>query len=203
MNGYRYRVGLLAAAIPLAITACSGSVKTKRVDGDWTGEFAGIPHYGRKHVQEVFETNAFFKDGKLVTRDCIKTLVQKDVMVPDMTAKFTTSYQPGLLENNEFGIDLNPDGTLKGVNSKSQPDRGATLTALGGALTQFAPILSGQAFQTTAADPSRDVEPDRRDPNAGKFECNGEPKLVGRYEAGTALPADRNPYTNPAARAER
>ncbi len=162
--------------ILLFTNACSGHLYSRALDSKALTsqkKIDGIISYPSKTLIEVYKKTSFInKKGELVANEsgsagkkCVPQLERKVVVRPDYNKPIQIFYEPGILENNEFGVTLK-DGVLTGVNTKSQPDRGQTLTNLGSAATSFGGIAGLGAPLV-----------------AGSLACNATPLLEGIYEA--------------------
>ena len=144
--------------VVLFVSACSGTVREEPVQQ--SGNFppsteSGIIFYPRAYYFEVSKTTVRIdKDGKVIgtetnadpTARCTPIETKKLVMKADLKHPRRIFYQAGLLENNQFSVELS-DGMLKSVNTSSQPDRGATIANLASAAGE----VRGAFFPAPAA----------------------------------------------------
>jgi hypothetical protein len=111
------------------------------------------------------------KDGKVTGGECKPVDVQKIVTVTDYEHPYRIWYEHGILETNQFGVQLS-NSVLTGINSQSTADQGKTLANLADAALSFAKV----AGAAVAPPPSPTA------PN-----CNGVPTFI-RFEKLPRLP---------------
>lgn len=135
---------LCVLALAPLLAACVGEVITTPIspaDLVTTGkQLHGIVGYRAIQVIEVSTLTQFSADQKTFTTDCGRTPTQKIVSVPDQQHPLLLTYNHGILEGYTFGVTLNADGVITGVNSTSVPDQGKTLANFASAATDFAKL---------------------------------------------------------------
>lgn len=162
---------LLAAL--LCLPACVGEIVTTPVSPDELvtvgNELHGVVGYRAMQAVEVSTFTQFSADGKTFTTDCVPAQSRKIVSIPDQSHPLLVSYRHGILEGYLFGVTMNADGVITGVNNTSNPDQGKTIANLADAALSTAKIAAGPA--ALAAHVGVPVKP-------GQILCNAMPTFT-------------------------
>ena len=139
-----------------------------RTDGHARPEgIRGVFGYYDKTVVETDElTQLADSSGKPIAGSCTPVRARKIVTVADQEHPIQIWYNYGLLEANQFSVQLN-SSVFTAINSQSAPDQGKTLSNLASAASTLSKIGAGGAPPGPAP--------------RGQPSCNAGPTLVG-YE---------------------
>jgi hypothetical protein len=115
----------MSLAIAFSLGGCNGEVRTRLLT------IRGVFGYYDKTVLEIDKlTSLTDSKGVPVAAACNPVYVQKVVTVTDQQHPIVIWYDHGLLEANQFSVQL-ASGVFKAINSQSTPDQGKTLANLG------------------------------------------------------------------------
>lgn len=167
---------LLLALLPvcLSVAACTGHVVSTPIAPESlsaTGStIDGIVVYRPMQVVQVDQLTQFSSDGKVFTTSCTIDFIRKIVSIPNQQHPLVLQYRAGLLETHQFGVNINSDGVLTGVDSQGTPDQGKTLSNLADAALSASKVAAAAAVVPTRP-PASVVQP----------RCNSTPSFL-RYD---------------------
>jgi hypothetical protein len=161
-------------AIVLVLVGCNGEVRTRLLTPEQLqtelsrpeGIKGAFGYYDRTVLEIDQLTQLTDANGKPVSGECNPINVQKVVTYTDQQHPIQIWYEHGLLEANQFSVQLN-SSVFTAINSQSTPDQGKTLANLASAATSFGKVAA-------AAPP---VGPPVVTPKA-KADCNAGPSFV-------------------------
>jgi len=164
--------GMIFLVSPLL--ACNGEVRSRLLTpAQMQAELSrpegirGAFGYYDKTVVETDElTQLADSSGKPIAGSCTPVRARKIVTVADQEHPIQIWYNYGLLEANQFSVQLN-SSVFTAINSQSAPDQGKTLSNLASAASTLSKIGAGGAPPGPAP--------------RGQPSCNAGPTLVG-YE---------------------
>jgi hypothetical protein len=173
------RACLLIVAIILS--GCVGEVVTRPIAPQEVttvgNDLHGVVGYRAMQVVEVSTLTQFSADGKTFTTNCVKAESKKIVTVPDQKHPLLVTYKHGILEGYVFGVTMNGDGVITGINSTSNPDQGKTISNLADAALNGAKIAGGGGPAGGAAPLAK----------SSQVPCNSTPTF-DRYDPVSPLP---------------
>jgi hypothetical protein len=173
VSRFRPTENVVVLAIIIGLGGCNGEVRSRLLTPEQLqsemsnpGGIKGVFGYYDKSVLEIDRlTQLTDANGKPVSGACNPITVQKIVTMTDQNHPVQIWYEAGLLEANQFSVQLN-SSVFTAINSTSTPDQGKTLSNLASAATSFAKIAGAGA----ATAPTAPV----RQPN-----CNAGPSFAG------------------------
>jgi hypothetical protein len=152
---------VLFSFIGLLLAGCNGNIVTTSLDPSKLNTpgttVTGVPAFLPSLFYETVELRELLDDkGKSIGTapvQCSVVKKEKVVAKPDYAHPILVSYDPGILESYTFGIELNPDGTIKAVNNTSTPDQGKTVLNLTSAAANAAKIAAADKGQSANIPP--------------------------------------------------
>jgi hypothetical protein len=148
MNATKYpEIRWILFVLTLSLVACNGEVRSRLLTpAQLQAELSrpegirGVFGYYDKSVVETDDlTQLVDASGKPVSGPCTPARVKKVVTYTDQDHPIQIWYDYGLLESNQFSVQLN-SSVFTAINSQSTPDQGKTLANLASAASSFAKI---------------------------------------------------------------
>jgi len=127
-------IGLITA-VGITLSACSGTLSTiteiekacLEFDGSRCVRYAGIivrplkkqpRRYIRDKILKTDGTVTHFENGAGAA-GCQPVLIEEEVLAPALDEEYVIQYDPALFEIAEFSVNLNANGTISSVGTKS------------------------------------------------------------------------------------
>lgn len=161
---------LIVVALP--IVGCNGEIRSRMLTpAELQAELSrpeGIRgvfgYYNKVAIEDDDMTQLADASGKPLPGPCTPTRIRRVVTYTDQAHPIQIWYNYGLLESNQFSVQLN-SSVFTAINSQSTPDQGKTLSNLLSAASTAAKIGG-------AAPPPKPVP-------VGQPSCNAGPSVVG------------------------
>jgi hypothetical protein len=136
---------LAVVALTVFLAACNGEVRSRVLTPEQllaelsrpNGIRGVFGYYDKSVIEEDELTQITDASGKPIGGPCTRITVKRVVSYPDQNHPIQIWYDHGLLEANQFSVQLN-QGVFTAINSQSTPDQGKTLSNLASAASTFA-----------------------------------------------------------------